>query len=124
MAVRARVAVVVEGQVLKAVARVGATSAEAVAEVVAEAEAGAEVGGKHYKWRHTGVQQRRANNGRELPSTRKIGRSWSDPRNSKRTHGQTAAVAAVAVVAAVAAAVVPTSNWRRPCCRLRRRRIV
>ena len=121
MAVRARVAVVVEGQVLKAVARVGAMSAEAVAEV---AEAGAEVGGKHYKWRHTGVQQRRANNGRELPSTRKTGRSWSDPRNSKRTHGQTAAVAAVAVVAAAAAAVVPTSNWRRPCCRLRRRRIV
>ena len=115
---------VVEGQVLKAVARVGAMSAEAVAEAVAVAEAGAEVGGKHYKWRHTGVQQRRANNGRELPSTRKIGRSWSDPRNSKRTHGQTAAVAAVVVVAAVAAAVVPTSNWRRPCCRLRRRRIV
>ena len=90
---------VVEGQVLKAVARVGAMSAEAVAEAVAVAEAGAEVGGKHYKWRHTGVQQRRANNGRELPSTRKIGRSWSDPRNSKRTHGQTAAVAAVVVVA-------------------------
>jgi len=117
--------VVEEAQVVKAAARVGATWAEAggmdrakgVARLVAKTFR------KHHKWRRIGAQPRCVNNGRELPWTRKSGRLWSGRRNSERTHGQAVAVAVVAAVAAVAVAevaAVPTSSWRRPCCRLPR----
>ena len=115
----------VEGvKVVKAAARVGAMSAEAggMDRAMEVARLVARTFRKHDKWRRTGAQPRRVNNGRELPWTRKSGQLWSDRRNSERIHGQVVAVvvAAVAAVAVVAAAAAPTSSWRRPCCRLPR----
>ena len=112
---------VVEGaQVVKAAARVGGTSAEVggMDRVKGVARLVARTSRKHYKWRRIGAQPRCVNNGHELPWMRKSGRLWSGRRNSERTHGQAVAVAVVAAAAAVVA--VPTSSWRRPCCRLPR----